>query len=211
MVVFEKGQGSIAQKSWEHARKGRTEFIEEAKKCFIPSLAQQEGKVPPIHKHFGDKQLEDVAFRLKAGEVSGVLQMKDDTYVILYCENHLPANTTVRYENEREQLAKEVYDYKVAQALPQAFQKMREQAKPSVVLDNSGTPSSNVLSPASVVNQQPKVPIPPPPVGAPVVEKNSSLPPPPAAGSKIDPNDIRLPAPPPTTPLTTGATPEKKM
>jgi hypothetical protein len=213
MIVFDKGQGSIAQKTWEIARQGRTEFINEASKQFIPKLAQEAGKVPPIHKHFGDKELEDTAFRLKPGEVSRVLEMKDGTYVILLCETHIPANTAVRFEDIRPELQKEVFELRVAQAIPQAFAEMRKRANPKVVLDNAGTPSSSVLPPSgpreSLVSAKSNVVMPPAPKVGPVVTQQ--LPARPEVQKSV-PGVPRIDAPMPT-PLDTVVpekTPEKK-
>ena len=79
----------------------------EARQCWLARLrvassVGEPGKIPPIHKHFGDKVLEEAAFSLKAGDVSGLLEMKDGTYVILLCEKHLPADKEARFETEIE-------------------------------------------------------------------------------------------------------------
>src|ERR1022692_319030 len=108
MIVMDKGNSGVAQKVWESARKSRDAFMDEARKQFIPNLAMEQGKVPAIHKHFGDKQLEDAAFGLKEGEISGLLAMSDGTFVILLCEKKLPANASVRFENEAMKLHKEM-------------------------------------------------------------------------------------------------------
>jgi hypothetical protein len=178
MIVCEKDKMHVATKVWENARKGPEAFREEAKKQFIPNLASTEGKVPPIHKFFGDKELEETAFRLKEGEVSALLQMKDGTYVILLCEKHLPANPAVRLASVWQELSKEMFELRVAQRIPEVFAEMRKQAMPRVVLDNTGSPSSSVAAPpvplpglVPQVSTPPAKPIdvPPPPTPSPVV------------------------------------------
>jgi hypothetical protein len=176
MIVMEKGNRFIAQKVWENARKGPVNFMEEARKQFIPNLAAEGGKVPAIHKHFGDKDLENTAFRLKEGEISTLLEMKDGTYVILLCEKHLPANILVRFEDERAALSKEMFELRVSQKIPDVFVRMREQATPRVVLSNQGKAMASVIPPPQplpgVPSQPsvtvPKVEIPPAPVPQPV-------------------------------------------
>jgi len=177
MIVCEKGNLPVAQKVWENARKGRAFFEDEAKKQFIPNLASSAGKVPAIHKHFGDKVMEETAFRLKEGDVSEILEMKDGTYVILLCEKHLPPNPSVRLESVWAELSKEMFELRVAQKIPEAFAEMRKRATPQVVLDNTGAPSASVVPPADplpgatpLVNVTPSTPIeiPPPPVPQPV-------------------------------------------
>jgi hypothetical protein len=111
--------------------------LAEAKKQFIPNLAQDEGKVPAIHKHFGDKALEDAAFRLKVGEVSDPIKMPDGMYVILMCERHVPKDVNARFELARVQIMDEVHTLKVAQKIPEVFAKLHKDANPRLVLQNA--------------------------------------------------------------------------
>jgi hypothetical protein len=170
MIVIDKGNLRVAQQVWEAARKGRTEFLVEAKKQFIPNLAMTEGKVPAIHRHFGDKQLEDVAFRLKEGEISGLLEMSDKTYVILMCERHLPADTNARFEQERQKLAKEMYEMRVAQRIPEAFAELRKSANPRLMLVNPVQTANHVTPPPVSQPQTPKTIDPPAVPSLPPVE-----------------------------------------
>jgi PPIC-type PPIASE domain len=212
MIVLEKGNEAVAQKVLDNARKGYANFLEEARKQFIPNLAAEGGKVPPIHKHFGDKELENTAFRLKEGEVSGLLTMKDGTLVILYCEKHLPANVAVRFEDERQKLAKEMFELRVAQRIPEAFQAMKAAATTRMVLSNAGQASANVIPPAQPLPQPHHpitvpVEIPPPPVPQPITPPAGYAPS--ALPDKLPMPEIKLPpvpmppvVPMPTTTLT---------
>lgn len=173
MIVLAQGQEAIAQKVWDNARKGEKAFLDEARQQFIPNLAGAMGKVPPIHKHFGDKLLEETAFGLKKGEISNLLKMQDGTFVILYCENHLPTTIGVRFEDERTKLHKEMHELRVAQKVPDAFAAMRLRANPRLVLSNVGTSSASVVPPplplpsvpsGSPVSAPVKIDVPPPPV-----------------------------------------------
>ena len=50
------------------------------------------GEVPPIKKYGGQPQLEEEAFQLRPGELSGVIQV-GDKFIILRCEGYTkPAN-----------------------------------------------------------------------------------------------------------------------
>ena len=98
MIAVQAGNSAALQETYNKVRQGREQFLVEAKKQFIPNLAQDEGKVPPIHKHFGDKALEDTAFRLRKGEVSDPIKMPDGIYVILLCEDHLAKNVNARFD-----------------------------------------------------------------------------------------------------------------
>ncbi|HZZ82744.1 MAG TPA: peptidylprolyl isomerase, partial [Gemmataceae bacterium] len=90
MIVFDKDDRSTADRVWKEISKGRDAFIARAKTQALPNLASIEGRVPPIHKHFGDQNIEDAAFRLKPGEVSGLIKMADHNMVVLLCESHIP-------------------------------------------------------------------------------------------------------------------------
>ncbi len=153
MIVIDKGQRQFGLKVWENARKGQADFLVEATKQFIPSLASVAGKVPPIHKHFGDQQLEDAAFALKAGEISPLLEMKDGTYVILLCEKQLPANAAERFVDHREKLIKEMHELRVAQRIPEAFAKLRQDANPRPILANQVQHASYQGPPTMPVSQ----------------------------------------------------------
>lgn len=136
MIVLQK-DSSVVHTVWNDVRKGREQFLVEAKKQFIPNLATEHGKVPPIHKHFGDKLLEETAFRLRENEVSEPLKMPDGTHVILLCDRHLPADVSVRYEQVWLQISKEVEDLQIAQKMPEVFAKLRAQANPQLMLENA--------------------------------------------------------------------------
>jgi hypothetical protein len=184
MIVLDGRDMSVAQKTWEQARKGRAEFLEQARKQFIPQLAKDEGKVPPIHKHLGDKDLEDAAFRMKEGEISNLMKMGDGTCVILLCEKKLPADVRVNFETVRAKLHKDMTEMRIAQKLPEVFKEMRDRANPRMVLDNRGV-SSDIL-PASFSKEAP-MPIAPqpikPPEGAYVAPLPNTLPPAPKIAS----------------------------
>jgi PPIC-type PPIASE domain len=137
MIVVQGGNSGHLQKIWNDARVGPKEFLKVASEQFIPNLAQKQGEVPPIHKHFGDKTLEDTAFRLKKNEVSDPIKMPDGMYVILYCEDHIAKNVNVRYEHERLAILKEVKDMKIAQKIPEVFAKLHKDANPRLLLQNA--------------------------------------------------------------------------
>jgi hypothetical protein len=132
------------QEIWTRVSKSDEEFDKEATHQFIPTLASKGGDAPPIHKHFGDEQVENEAFRLKPGEVSRLLEMKDGTAVILKCVAHLPPDTTHRLEDERLKLHKECMEIRLLQEIPKYFKKLRDAADPRIFLHRDSTPEEEM-------------------------------------------------------------------
>ncbi len=138
MIVLEKSEHAVAQRVWNEVRQSQEAFIERATHQAIPNLAAIKGKVPPINKHFGDKALEDAAFRLKVGEVSDPIRMNDGSWVILLCEGHVPENKTVRFEDEWQKVSREMMELRVAQKIPEVFKELQQAAKPVLLLKDEG-------------------------------------------------------------------------
>jgi hypothetical protein len=126
---------------WEKVSKSDADFDKAAREQFIQALAYKGGDAPPIHKHFGDPNIERYAFNLRPGEVSQLFEMQGDgTGVILKCVERVPAEATRRLEDERMALHREITEMKVAQEIPRVFQKLKEEADVKVYLrHDSGT------------------------------------------------------------------------
>jgi hypothetical protein len=143
----------------ERACQGRDEFLREARNQPIDGLRAREGEVPPIHKHFGDARIEQAAFSLKEGEVSGIIDLPDGSHIILLCEKHLPDNKAARFETERMKLMQDVTEMKLAQRIPQVVQELRQRATPRLLLTpqqqqaaqstTSQMPNNGILVPTS--------------------------------------------------------------
>lgn len=76
-----------AQKVWEMARANPTNdfFAELARQYSVePSSRSNGGQVPPIRRYGGGAAIEEEAFKLKAGELSGLIAVGDQ-YIILRC------------------------------------------------------------------------------------------------------------------------------
>lgn len=133
MIVLEAGDTQWVAKH-QRARSGEEGFREVALQQANHHLAAKGGQAPAIHKHFGDANIERIAFSMKVGEVSEVLTLPDKSGVILKCDAHIQADVTKRYEVEKGDLRKEIYDMKVSQRIPQEFAKLRDAANPKVML-----------------------------------------------------------------------------
>src|SRR5207302_61011 len=65
MIVLRKEDQPRWGMIWDQVSKSAEEFDKLARSQFIADLAAQAGKVPPIHKHFGDEKIEREVFSLK--------------------------------------------------------------------------------------------------------------------------------------------------
>lgn len=120
------------ERKWDEARQGEDKFHQLALQGTIAVIASQGGRVPPIHKHFGDPKVEQAAFALKEGQVSQLMQMPDHTWIILKCDKHLPPDTSRKLAEERLRLSQEIHDRKVQEEIPRAFQELKTQANPQI-------------------------------------------------------------------------------
>lgn len=130
-----------AQEVWDKARTNSSpEFFGDlaAEYSVEPSTKSLRGEVPPIGRHGGQPQLEDVAFGLQPGQLSGIVQVADK-FVILRCEGRTE-RTDVDEANVREILRRDIYEKKLRIAMSQKFAELREKAR----IDNylAGTSTS---------------------------------------------------------------------
>ena len=163
MIVLAGDNLKVAQDVWTKVKGSRIEFDIEAKKQAIRNLAETGGKVPAIHKHFGDKKLEQAAFALKEGEISPLIELPDRTLVILCCDRHIPAEQSVKYEAERTKLHKEMEDLRVTQRIPEVFKELRQHAQPKFMLTGTGHQVVSNITPQSATSTVPRMDVPAPP------------------------------------------------
>lgn len=86
MIMIE-GNSRQAAEVWEKCNAAPAEFDRIAREHSAdPNTRPLGGVIPPVRRHGGNKQIEDAAFRLQPGEVSAVIQVAENRYVILKCE-----------------------------------------------------------------------------------------------------------------------------
>ena len=96
-----------------------------------PNTRPLGGVIPPIRKHGGNKNVEDQAFRMRPGEISPVIQIQENSYVILKCEGFTdPVVTDIR--EVWEELYQQLVEEKTQVAVAQVF----EQIQKSTRVDN---------------------------------------------------------------------------
>ena len=140
MIVLGKEVARQATEIWQKVSKSEEEFNEYARKQFIGELAARGGEIPLIHKHFPDPRIEKEAFSLRnKGDVSALIDMPDQTKVILKLVEHISPDTTAKLSgDERVKLHDECMRAKLAQMIPEEFKRLRDLANPSLLLRRDG-------------------------------------------------------------------------
>ena len=135
-----------AQEVWAKARQNTSiEYFGDlaAENSIEPSSKSLKGEVPPIRKFGGQPQLEDVAFGLKPGELSGIIQLADK-FVILKCEGRTKP-VEVNPKEVHDVLYQDIFEKKLRMAMSEKFDDLRAKAR----IDNflAGTSQARSRSP----------------------------------------------------------------
>ena len=131
-----------AQQVWEKARSTSTpeHFGDLAEQYSIDASGSAlHGEVPPIQKYGGQPILEKEAFALQPGELSSIIQVGRDKFVILLCEGRTEP-TKVDFATVRDLIREDVHEKKMRIAMAEQFQQLQE----SATIDNylTGTTKS---------------------------------------------------------------------
>lgn len=135
MVIFPKSDDPKAVANIRAKIVGdATEFDAIARSQPNPMLAASCGKIKPISRHLQgeDKRVEQLAFKLKVGEVSEILATEQG-FIILKLNEILPANDKVTFETEKAKLYAAAFDEQLEQEIPKQFQKLKEAALPKTM------------------------------------------------------------------------------
>lgn len=119
-----------AQEVWDKARANPSiEYFGDlaAEYSIEPTSKTLRGEVPPLRQYGGQPQLEEVAFNLQPGELSGIVQV-GDKFVILKCEGRtepldvdMPAVQNI--------LRQDIYEKKLRVAMAQRYDQIRQSAR----------------------------------------------------------------------------------
>jgi RNA polymerase sigma factor (sigma-70 family) len=138
MILWPRGEREQAERTYEVIRTDGRQFQLAAGTQPTPALARADGHIPPVGRHStGSEGLEEAAFRLREGEVSPLLDTPQGLLVVK-CIRRLPADTSRRLEEEREQLRREVLDGLLQKEMGKALRELREQARPRVLWKPEG-------------------------------------------------------------------------
>jgi parvulin-like peptidyl-prolyl isomerase len=119
-----------AQEVWDKARsKPSVEYFSQLAEEYSvePTSKALRGEVPPLQRHGGQPQLEEVAFSLQPGQISGIINV-GETYIILRCEGRTE-RLDVDQDDVREILVRDIYEKKLRRAMSEKFELVHATAR----------------------------------------------------------------------------------
>jgi foldase protein PrsA len=136
-----------ASEVWDKAQKDPENFEKLAAEYSIdPTSRSMGGRIPPIPRYSGSEELEKVAFKLKEGEISPVIQVGLSQHVIIMCDGRTVPTVKDRADVE-DILMQELKEEKVQLAVAEVFKKIKSEAR----VDNywTGESTGGNIRPAS--------------------------------------------------------------
>ncbi|MEZ6111084.1 MAG: peptidylprolyl isomerase [Pirellulaceae bacterium] len=147
-----------ANKVWEMARANPTEdyFGRLAEQYSIEPVSQaNQGRIPPIRQHGGQPLIENEAFRLKPGELSGIIAV-EDKYIMTRCLGRTTPEVA-KLDDVKDELLRDIHEKKLRIEMASEFDRLKESAQ----IDNfiAGTSQSGkAISRPSGAAQRPLIP-----------------------------------------------------
>ena len=124
------GDQRQAQRVWDQARTNPTPgFFEELAEQYSiePSSRANRGKVPPIRRHSGMGAIEEEAFNLKPGELSGILAMEDQ-FIVMRCVGRTKP-VAVDFASVRDNLHKDLHEKLIRVEMNKEFERLLSSAQ----------------------------------------------------------------------------------
>lgn len=143
MILLE-GNIRNATQVWEEVNQNPDSFEAVARtKSSDPNTRPLGGVIPPIRRNGGNPNVEEQAFKLKTGEISPVIQVAENRYVIIKCEGQ-----TEQLVEDPKQVWSELYntvvDEKTQQSVAKVFEKVKQDARIINHLTNDATPVGQI-------------------------------------------------------------------
>lgn len=152
-----------AQQVWEMARNNPTDsfFGELANQYSIEPVSRANlGKVPPIRKYGGNDLVEKEAFRLKPGELSGIVAV-GDKYIMMRCLGRTEP-IVVNIDEVRDELEKDLHERKLRVEMARTFDHLKETAKVQTYLAGMVTRGRFQNASSDGATRRPAASVPPP-------------------------------------------------
>lgn len=124
------GNQRQALEVWKMAKQNPTDkfFGELAAQYSIePASKANLGHVPPIQKHGGQPKIEEEAFKLQPGEISGLITVADKS-IILRCLGRTKP-VVESFDDVRDELQRDLYEKKLRLEMAQKFDQLKEDAQ----------------------------------------------------------------------------------
>jgi hypothetical protein len=137
IIMWPKGDDLKAiEREYAKIRSSQEEFDRAARAMANPSLAAAGGHIKPISRHVyaEDPKIEKMAFELKPGEVSQIIQTSQG-YVVMKLHEIIPPNATVKREDVMVKLEKQAMEEKLTEEIPKCFAELKTAAQPKLLLD----------------------------------------------------------------------------
>jgi len=114
-----------AQKIWDDVKRNPADFERKARDYSIePSSRALGGAIQPIPQYSDNESLWKAAFKLKEGEVSGIIQIGLSRYAILLCEGYTePVVTSI--DEVKNQLLDQLAEEQAQEAVARVFDKLK--------------------------------------------------------------------------------------
>jgi foldase protein PrsA len=133
-----------AQEAWNAVMKDPQNFGKIAReKSIDPTSKSLDGQIQPIRRFAGNDNLEREAFKLKEGEISGIIDVSAPEmprYVILLCEGHtVPIVKTIDDDGIRTQVFNQLTEEKTQVAVAKVFERLKKEAQVDNFLTNTST------------------------------------------------------------------------
>jgi hypothetical protein len=119
-----------AQEVWQKARDNPSiDFFGKLAEQYSiePASRANEGRVPPLRQFSGQPELEKEAFRLRPGEISGIVQISDK-FVILYLEGYTKP-VQVSRDEVKSLISEDVHEKKMRLKMTSEFDRLKDQAR----------------------------------------------------------------------------------
>lgn len=111
---------------WQKASLNPKDFDRLAREHSIdPNSRAMNGAVPPIARYSGNSKIEQAAFNLKPGEISGIIQYGHSNFVIMKCEG-FTEQIVQSIEEVREQLHTDLIEEKVQEGVANLFENLKK-------------------------------------------------------------------------------------
>jgi foldase protein PrsA len=155
-----------AREVWDKAQADPENFEKLVREYSVDSTSRAlDGQIPPIARHSGHKELETAAFKLKEGEISAVVQVGLNQFIILKSEGLTETAVSEISEVENE-LREQLHEEKVQESVARIFEKLKDDARVDNYLTGVstggerktasgrfGAPAAGKVRPASGTNE----------------------------------------------------------